>query len=50
MKDKYPDKFVLSTSFEPRDGVAGIPAFKEKVKRYSTGVKLHTAEWKVGTL
>ncbi|MBO0705652.1 MAG: amidohydrolase [Candidatus Dormibacteraeota bacterium] len=47
LKEKYPDRFVLNTSFEPREGAAGIPAFKEKVKRYgSTGVKLYTAEWK----
>lgn len=46
LKDRHPDKFVLNTSFEPRLGKDGIPAFRDKVKRYNAkGVKLYTAEW-----
>jgi hypothetical protein len=46
LKEKYPDKFVLNTSFEPRLGEAGLAIFEEKVRKYgSKGVKLYTAEW-----
>jgi len=43
----HPDKFVLNSSFDPRDEEAGLEAFEEKISRYgSRGVKLYTAEWK----
>ena len=46
LKEKYPDKFVLNTSFEPRLGKAGLDDFEAKVKKHgSKGVKLYTAEW-----
>ena len=46
LKDKYPDKFVLNTSFEPRLGEGGLDEFEAKVNKYgSKGVKLYTAEW-----
>lgn len=45
--EAYPGRFVLNTSFDPRDEEAGLRAFEEKVERYgSTGVKLYTAEWR----
>lgn len=47
LKAKYPDKFILNTSFDPRDGKKGLQAFEEKVNRYDAkGVKLYTAEWR----
>lgn len=45
--EAHPDKFVLNSSFDPRDEEAGLEAFEEKIERYgSTGVKLYTAEWR----
>jgi uncharacterized protein len=47
LKDKHPDRFVLNTSWDPRDEEAGLAAFEEKVERYGCkGVKLYTAEWR----
>ncbi len=46
LKEKYPDKFVLNGSFDPRHGEPGLEAFEELVNRYNLkGVKLYTAEW-----
>ncbi len=47
LKEKYPDKFILGSAWDPRDEAAGLKEFEEKVKRYGIkGVKLYTAEWK----
>jgi uncharacterized protein len=47
LKDKHPDKFILNTSFDPRDEQQGLEWFEEKVEKYSpTGVKVYTAEWR----
>jgi predicted TIM-barrel fold metal-dependent hydrolase len=47
IKEKYPDKFILNTSFDPRDGQRGLELFEEKVRKYNAkGVKLYTAEWR----
>ncbi|MGH9066290.1 MAG: amidohydrolase family protein [Acidimicrobiales bacterium] len=47
LKTKYPDRFVLNSSFDPREGERGLDAFEEKVRRHEVkGVKLYTAEWK----
>ncbi len=32
MKEKYPDRFVLNTAWDPRDEEAGLAAFEEKVR------------------
>lgn len=46
LKDKYPDRFILNGSFEPRDGEDGLRDFERLVERYDLkGVKLYTAEW-----
>ena len=46
LAEKYPDKFILNSSFEPRLGEHGLVEFEEKHKRYGfKGVKLYTAEW-----
>jgi predicted TIM-barrel fold metal-dependent hydrolase len=46
MAEKYPDKFILNSSFEPRLGEQGLAEFEEKHKKYGfKGVKLYTAEW-----
>ncbi len=47
LKEKYPDKFILNGSFDPREGEPGLRKLEEDVKRYGIkGVKLYTAEWK----
>jgi predicted TIM-barrel fold metal-dependent hydrolase len=47
LKEKYPDKFVLNSSWDPRDGDRGLEIFEEKVAKYNIkGVKLYTAEWR----
>jgi uncharacterized protein len=46
LKEKYPDRFVLNGSFDPRSGENGLKALEELVNRYDLkGVKLYTAEW-----
>jgi hypothetical protein len=46
LKDKYPDRFIVNTRFDPRDGEAGLKTLEENVRRYGCkGVKLYTAEW-----
>jgi predicted TIM-barrel fold metal-dependent hydrolase len=47
LAEKYPDKFILNTTFDPREGSEGLEVFEEKVNRYGCkGVKLYTAEWR----
>jgi len=47
LKEKYPDKFVLNSAWDPRDGEKGLEVFEAKVKKWGIkGVKLYTAEWK----
>ncbi len=48
--EKYPDKFILNSSWDPREGDDGLKTFEEKVRRWGcTGVKLYTAEWRDGS-
>jgi uncharacterized protein len=47
LKEKYPDRFILNSSFDPRGGEAGLHEFEQKVRRWDIkGVKLYTAEWR----
>jgi predicted TIM-barrel fold metal-dependent hydrolase len=47
LKEKYPDKFILNTAWDPRDGEGGLEELERKVRRWNiTGAKLYTAEWK----
>ncbi len=47
LKEKYPDRFILNSSWDPRDGEGGLEEFERKVRRWNIkGVKLYTAEWK----
>lgn len=47
LRDKYPDKFILNTRWDPRDEQRGLDEFEEKVHRYNVkGVKLYSAEWR----
>jgi predicted TIM-barrel fold metal-dependent hydrolase len=47
IKEKYPDKFILNSSWDPRDGEGGLEELERKVSRWNVkGVKLYTAEWK----
>jgi uncharacterized protein len=46
LKEKYPNKFVLNGSFDPRNGENGLKVFEDLANRYDLkGVKLYTAEW-----
>lgn len=50
LKAAAPDRFILNTRWDPREGDAGMRAFEEKVARHGcTGVKLYTAEWRQGS-
>jgi predicted TIM-barrel fold metal-dependent hydrolase len=50
LAEKYPDKFILNTRWDPREGDAGLKELEENVARYgSKGVKLYTAEWRNGS-
>lgn len=47
LAEKHPGKFVLNTSWDPRDGDAGLEALEARHERWHPkGVKLYTAEWK----
>jgi uncharacterized protein len=47
LKDKYPDRFILNSSWDPRDGEGGLEELERKVSQWDIrGVKLYTAEWK----
>ena len=46
LKSKYPDRFILNSSWDPRDGEAGLDVFEAKVEKWGIkGVKLYTAAW-----
>jgi len=47
IKNKYPDRFILNGSWDPRDGDKGLEYLRRLKGEYDiTGVKLYTAEWK----
>ncbi len=47
LKEKYPDRFILNGSFDPRDGEKGLKYLEELHRKYQIqGVKLYTAEWR----
>jgi len=47
LKEKYPDKFVLNSSFDPRYEEKGLEEFERKHEKYGfKGIKLYTAEWR----
>jgi uncharacterized protein len=46
MAAKYPGKFIVNGSFEPRDGEKGLADLRALHDQYGLqGVKLYTAEW-----
>jgi predicted TIM-barrel fold metal-dependent hydrolase len=50
IKAKYPDRFLLCGSFDPRDEEAGFDAFRRMMSEYPIqGLKLYTAEWRNGS-
>src|SRR5438128_12498363 len=50
LKAKYPERFLLCGSFDPRDQEAGLDAFRQMVAEYPiAGLKLYTAEWREGS-
>jgi uncharacterized protein len=47
MKKSHPDRFILNTAFDPRDGTKGLEHMHEMVEKHNVkGAKLYTAEWK----
>ena len=50
VKAKYPDRFLLCGSFDPREEEAGVDPFRRMVAEYPIqGLKLYTAEWRNGS-
>jgi predicted TIM-barrel fold metal-dependent hydrolase len=50
LKAKYPERFILCGSFDPRAEEAGLDAFRQMVEEYPIqGIKLYTAEWRNGS-
>jgi uncharacterized protein len=50
LAEKYPDRFILNSRFDPRDGEEGLEEFERKHEKYGfKGVKLYTAEWHNGS-
>src|ERR1043166_6489810 len=46
----HPDKFIVNTRFDPRDGDAGLDELKRNIDTYGCkGLKLYTAEWNNGS-
>ena len=47
LKEKYPDRFILCGSFDPRLEEAGLDELRQMVNDYPIqGIKLYTAEWR----
>jgi hypothetical protein len=47
LAEKYPDRFLVNTNWDPREGEDGLRSLAERVQRYGCkGVKLYTAEWR----
>jgi uncharacterized protein len=47
MKKSHPDRFILNSAFDPRDGTKGLEHLHEMAEKHKVkGVKLYTAEWK----
>jgi hypothetical protein len=50
VKQKYPDRFLLCGSFDPRYEEAGLDRFRNMMAEYPiSGLKLYTAEWRNGS-
>ena len=50
VKAKYPDRFLLCGSFDPREEEAGVEPFRQMMAEYPiSGLKLYTAEWRNGS-
>lgn len=47
IKEKYPERFLLCGSFDPRDEENGLDAMRQMMADYPiSGLKLYTAEWR----
>ena len=50
LKERYPDRFILCGSFDPREEEVGLDKFRRMVEEYPIqGIKLYTAEWRKGS-
>ncbi|SMC57988.1 amidohydrolase family protein [Kibdelosporangium aridum] len=47
MAERHPGKFIVNTTWDPREGDDGLKGLEERAKRWGCkGVKLYTAEWR----
>ena len=47
LAEKYPEKFIVNGSWDPRDGADGLEALSRLAERWQLkGIKLYTAEWR----
>jgi predicted TIM-barrel fold metal-dependent hydrolase len=47
MSERHPGKFLVNTTWDPREGDDGLKGLEERAKRWHPkGVKLYTAEWR----
>jgi predicted TIM-barrel fold metal-dependent hydrolase len=47
MAERHPGRFIVNTSFDPREGDDGLRTLEQQVERWGCkGVKLYTAEWR----
>ena len=50
IKQKYPERFILCGTFDPREEEAGLDKLRQSVEEYPVqGIKLYTAEWREGS-
>ena len=50
LKGKYPHRFILCGSFDPRAEQKGLDEFRQMIAEYPIqGLKLYTAEWRNGS-
>ena len=50
LKQKYPHRFILCGSFDPRAEQKGLDEFRQMIEEYPIqGLKLYTAEWRMGS-
>jgi Amidohydrolase len=50
MKKSHPERFILNSAFDPRDGNKGLEALHANCEKFDVkGVKLYTVEWRGGS-
>ncbi len=50
LKQKYPERFILCGTFDPRQEAQGLEELRQMARDYPVqGIKLYTAEWRDGS-